>query len=48
MDVDGLIDGYRFEYDNNAFESLDLKDVIYLTTNDEYGYRRNNKIIVHY
>jgi len=34
MDVDGLIDGYRFEYDNNAFESLDLKDVIYLTTND--------------
>jgi len=34
MDVDGLIDGYRFEYDNNAFESLELKDVIYLTTND--------------
>lgn len=34
MDVDGLIDGYRFEYDNNAFENLDLKDVIYLTTND--------------
>lgn len=34
MDVDGLIDGYRFEYDNNAFENLELKDVIYLTTND--------------
>lgn len=34
MDVDGLIDGYRFEYDNNEFESLELKDVIYLATND--------------
>jgi len=34
MDVDGLIDGYRFEYDNNAFENLELKDVIYLATND--------------
>ena len=34
MDVEGLIDGYRFEYDNNEFESLELKDVIYLATND--------------
>lgn len=34
MDVDGLIDGYRFEYDSNEYENLDLKDVIYLTTND--------------
>ena len=34
MDVDGLIDGYRFEYDSNEYENLELKDVIYLTTND--------------
>lgn len=34
MDVDGLIEGFRFKYDNEGFETLDLNDVIYLTTAD--------------
>lgn len=34
MDADGLIEKFRFEYDNNNFETLELKDVIYLATND--------------
>jgi len=34
MDVDGLIDGFRFKYDNEGFEVLDVNDVVYLTTAD--------------
>jgi hypothetical protein len=34
MDVDGLIDSFRFKYDNESFEKLDVNDVVYLTTAD--------------
>ena len=34
MDVNGLIEGYKFEYDDNEIESLPVEDVIYLTTTD--------------
>jgi len=34
MDVDGLIDSFRFRYDNESFEKLDINDVVYLTTAD--------------
>ncbi len=34
MDVDGLIDSFRFRYDNESFEKLDVNDVVYLTTAD--------------
>jgi hypothetical protein len=34
MDVDGLIDSFRFKYDNESFEKLDINDVVYLTTAD--------------
>jgi hypothetical protein len=34
MDVDGLIDSFRFKYDNGDFETLAVNDMIYLTTAD--------------
>lgn len=34
MDVDGMIEGFRFKYDDEQLESLDVQDVIYLTTAD--------------
>ena len=34
MDKEGMISGYKFEYDNDDVEPLDLKDVLYLTTPD--------------
>jgi len=34
MDVDGMIEGFRFKYDNEGFETLTVDDVIYLTTAD--------------
>lgn len=34
MDVDGLIDSFRFKYDNGDIETLAVNDMIYLTTAD--------------
>lgn len=34
MDREGMINGYKFEYDNDKIEALELKDVIYITTPD--------------
>lgn len=34
MDVDGLIDRYRFRYDDGKVESLAIQDVIYIMTPD--------------
>jgi len=34
MDIDGLINEYKFEYDDNKLETLAIEDVIYLTTTD--------------
>ena len=34
MDVDGIIEGFRFKYDNEGYEKLDTQDVVYLTTAD--------------
>jgi HK97 family phage portal protein len=34
MDVDGLIDKYVFKYDDEAQETIEIEDMIYLMTND--------------
>jgi hypothetical protein len=34
MDAEGLISGFRFKYDNEGFENLEVQDVVYLTTAD--------------
>lgn len=34
MDKNGMINGYKFEYDNDKIEQLELKDVVYITTPD--------------
>jgi hypothetical protein len=34
MDREGMINGYKFEYDNDKIEALELKDVLYITTPD--------------
>lgn len=34
MDREGMINGYKFEYDNDKIEALELNDVLYITTPD--------------
>jgi hypothetical protein len=34
MDTEGLISGFRFKYDNEGFENLEVQDIVYLTTAD--------------
>lgn len=34
MDREGMINGYKFEYDNDKIEALELQDVLYITTPD--------------
>jgi hypothetical protein len=34
MDTEGLISGFRFKYDNEGFENLQVQDIVYLTTAD--------------
>lgn len=34
MDREGMINGYKFEYDSDKIEALELKDVVYITTPD--------------
>jgi hypothetical protein len=34
MEREGMISGYKFEYDDDSIESLELNDVLYLTTPD--------------
>lgn len=34
MDTEGLIDGYRFTYDNSIVETFDVNEILYLVTTD--------------
>lgn len=34
MDIDGLIDGYIFEYDTNKLEHFENEEILYFTTTD--------------
>ena len=34
MDREGMINGFKFEYDDESIEKLELNDVVYLTTTD--------------